>query len=152
VTYSADVRSFFFLGRQKVEKVRDSQNAEIPVELGFPKVRYPARNGKAHNSSDEHRRLRKIPKIGAITRKRYHEVHPVTVPLRKKESKREFNRMQVFTAGTTRKTETGIYHLPQKNLTSLGEGKRTKGESRTDRCVRSRIFDARKRNRDRLGK
>jgi hypothetical protein len=33
--------------------------------------------------------------------------------------------MQVFTAGTTRKTETGIYHLPQKNLTSLGEGKRT---------------------------
>ncbi|KAH0813934.1 hypothetical protein GEV33_008857 [Tenebrio molitor] len=38
-----------------------SRHPEIPIELGFPKVRYPARNGEPHNSSDGHRRLREDP-------------------------------------------------------------------------------------------
>jgi hypothetical protein len=54
------VRSFF-LGRRKAKKVRDSQDPEIPIELGFQKVRYPARNGEPRNSSDGHRRLRENP-------------------------------------------------------------------------------------------
>jgi hypothetical protein len=47
--------------RRKVEKVRDSQDPEIPIQLGFPKGRYPARNGEPHSSSDGHRRLRENP-------------------------------------------------------------------------------------------
>jgi hypothetical protein len=125
VTYSADVRSFFFLGRRKVEKVRDSQNAEIPVELGFPKVRYPARNGKPHNSSDEHRRLRKIPKIGAITRKRYHEVHPVTVLLRKRNRNGNLIECRFSQPAQPGKQKREFITYRKKKLTSLGEGKRT---------------------------
>jgi hypothetical protein len=56
------VRSFFFFwGDEKPKKVRDSQDPEIPTELGFQKVRYPARNGEPRNSSDGHRRLRENP-------------------------------------------------------------------------------------------
>ncbi|KAH0818563.1 hypothetical protein GEV33_004228 [Tenebrio molitor] len=44
VTYSVDVR---------IRKFR--------LSWGSQKVRYPARNGEPHNSSDEHRRLRKNP-------------------------------------------------------------------------------------------
>jgi hypothetical protein len=62
VTYSVGVRSFFFLGGdEKTKKVRDSQDPEIPIELGFQKVRYPARNGEPRNSSDGHGRLRENP-------------------------------------------------------------------------------------------
>jgi hypothetical protein len=61
VTYSVGVRSFFFWGDEKPKKVRDSQDPEIPTELGFQKVRYPARNGEPRNSSDGHRRLRENP-------------------------------------------------------------------------------------------
>jgi hypothetical protein len=51
------------LGRRKAKKkVRDSQDPEIPTELGFQKVRYAARNGEPRNSSDRHRRLRENPK------------------------------------------------------------------------------------------
>jgi hypothetical protein len=52
---------FFFWGDEKPKKVRDSQDPEIPIELGFQKVRYPARNGEPRNSSDGHRRLRENP-------------------------------------------------------------------------------------------
>jgi hypothetical protein len=62
VTYSVGVRSFFFFwGDEKPKKVRDSQDPEIPIELGFQKVRYPARNEEPRNSSDGHRRLRENP-------------------------------------------------------------------------------------------
>jgi hypothetical protein len=60
VTYSVGVRSVFW-GDEKPEKVRDSQDPEISTELGFQKVRSPARNGEPHNSSDGHRRLRENP-------------------------------------------------------------------------------------------
>jgi hypothetical protein len=49
------------LGDKKPKKVRDSQDPEIPTELGFQKVCYPARNGGPRNSSDGHRRLRENP-------------------------------------------------------------------------------------------
>jgi hypothetical protein len=60
VTYSVGVRSFFW-GDEKPKKVRDSQDPEIPIELRFQKVRYPARNEEPRNSSDGHRRLRENP-------------------------------------------------------------------------------------------
>jgi hypothetical protein len=47
--------------RNPKKKVSDFQDPEIPTELGFQKVRYPARNGEPHNSSDGHRRLRENP-------------------------------------------------------------------------------------------
>ncbi|KAH0807496.1 hypothetical protein GEV33_015295 [Tenebrio molitor] len=59
VTYLVDVR--FFLGGGGRQKVRDSQDPEIPIQLGFPMGRYPARNGGPHSSSDGHRRLRENP-------------------------------------------------------------------------------------------
>jgi hypothetical protein len=46
---------------QQKKNIKKSKDPEIPIELGFPKVRYPARNGEPHNSSDGHRRLRENP-------------------------------------------------------------------------------------------
>jgi hypothetical protein len=110
VTYSVGVRSFFFGATKSQKKVRDSQDPEIPIELGFQKVRYPARNEEPRNSSDGHRRLRENPENRCDPQeKSCHEVHPVTVLFRKRKSG----------------VETRTYRLAQKSLTSLGEGKQT---------------------------
>jgi hypothetical protein len=103
------VRSFF-LGRRKAKKVRDSQDPEIPIELGFQKVRYPARNGEPRNSSDGHRRLRENPENRCDPQKEtLTRSSPSDGTFAKEE---EWHR------------NANLSPCP-KSLTSLGEGKQT---------------------------
>jgi hypothetical protein len=85
VTYSVGVRSFFF-GATKPEKARDSLDPETSTELGFLKVR--SRNEMENHTTplDGHGELRENPENRRCTRKRCHEVHPVTVLLLKRKS------------------------------------------------------------------
>jgi hypothetical protein len=98
------------LGRRKAKKVRDSQDPEIPIELGFQKVRYPARNGEPRNSSDGHRRLRENPENRCDPQKEtLTRSSPSDGTFAKEE---EWHR------------NANLSPCP-KSLTSLGEGKQT---------------------------
>jgi hypothetical protein len=109
VTYSVGVRSFF--GATK------SQKKSVTPKIRKFRQSWGSKRYAIQYETENHAPLLtgtgdfvKIPKIGAIhKKKRYHEVHPVTVLLRKRKSG----------------IETQTYRLAQKSLTSPGEGKQT---------------------------
>ncbi|KAH0820364.1 hypothetical protein GEV33_002427 [Tenebrio molitor] len=96
VTYSVGVRSFFW-GATKSQK-----KSVTPKIRKFRQSWGSKRYGIQHETENHTTLL-------TGTRKRCHEVHPVAVLLRKRESG----------------IETRTYRLAQKSLTSLGEGKQT---------------------------
>jgi hypothetical protein len=92
---------------KKKEKLKrdPKRNPEIPTELGFQKVRYLARNGEPHNSSDGHRRLRENPENQCNAQE---------------NAATKFTQSRCFNEKGKSGIETRIYHLPQKSLASLG--------------------------------
>jgi hypothetical protein len=126
VTYSVDVRSF--LGRRKVKKRPWLPRSGNSDWVGVPKGTLSSTKRRTTQlfrwAQETSWRSRKLVRN---TRKRCHEVHPVTVLLRKRKSD----------------IETGIYHLPQKKSnqsrwrrkTDLNGCRQKENREPTDACV-----------------